>query len=76
MAKKSRKNNYVKFDVSGISADIETSLFVLNGLRTEYPKQYATVTPFIDKTIAEMDKATLLLSKFVIGLHWGRTHTL
>lgn len=55
MAKKSKKNNYVKFAVSGISADIETSLFVLNGLREEYPKQYAAATPFIDKTIIEMD---------------------
>ena len=66
MAKKLRKNNYVKFDAFGISADIETSLFVLNGLRTEYPKQYATVTPFIDKTIAEMDNNCLKMSNSVI----------
>ena len=66
MAKKSRKNNYVRFDVSGISTDIETSLFVLNGLRTEYPKQYATVTPFIDKTIAEMDNNCLKMSDSAI----------
>ena len=66
MAKKSRKNNYVRFDVSGISTDIETSLFVLNGLRREYPKQYATVTPFIDKTIAEMDNNCLKMSDSAI----------
>ena len=66
MAKKSRKNNYGRFDVSGISTDIETSLFVLNGLRTEYPKQYATVTPFIDKTIAEMDNNCLKMSDSAI----------
>ena len=66
MAKKSRKNNYGRFDVSGISTDLETSLFVLNGLRTEYPKQYATVTPFIDKTIAEMDNNCLKMSDSAI----------
>ena len=66
MAKKLRKNNYVKFDASGISTDIETSLFVLNGLRTEYPKQYATVTPFIDKTIAEMDNNCSKMSNSAI----------
>ena len=66
MAKKSRKSNYVKFDASGISADIETSLFVLNGLRTQYPKQYATATPFIDKTIAEMDNNYLKMNNSAI----------
>ena len=44
MSKKSRKNDCINFDASNISADIETSLFVLNGLRTEYPKQYANAT--------------------------------
>ena len=66
MAKKLRKNNYVKFDASGISADVETSLFVLNGLRAEYPKQYATATPFIDKTIVEMDNNCLKMSDSAI----------
>ena len=66
MAKKSRKSNRMKFDASGISADVETSLFVLNGLRAEYPKQYATATPFIDKTIAEMDNNCLKMSDSAI----------
>ena len=71
MAKKSRKNNYVRFDVSGISTDLETSLFVLNELKTEYPKQYATVTPFIDKTIAEMDNNCLKMSNSAIWITLG-----
>ena len=62
MAKKSRKNNHVKFDASGIYTYIETSLFVLNGLKEEYPKQYANATPFIDKTIIEMDNNSLKMS--------------
>ena len=66
MAKKSRKSNHMKFDASNISSDVETSLFVLNGLREEYPKQYATATPFIDKTIAEMDNNCLKMSDSAI----------
>lgn len=66
MSKKSRKNDCINFDASNISADIETSLFVLNGLRTEYPKQYANATPFIDKTIAEMDNNYLKMSNSVM----------